>query len=36
MGGLFGGHHGRNHATRAMGMDFQGSQYGPVIPVVYG
>lgn len=37
MSGLFGGgKKATSHATRAMGIDFQGAQYGPVIPVVYG
>jgi hypothetical protein len=37
LSGLFGGaSKATTHATRAMGIDFQGAQYGPVVPVVYG
>lgn len=37
MSGLFGGaSKATTHATRAMGIDFQGAQYGQVVPVVYG
>ena len=36
MSGLFGAHKATTHATEAMGIDFQGAQYGPVVPVVYG
>lgn len=37
MSGLFGGaQKATTHATRAMGIDFQGAQYGAVVPVGYG